>query len=378
MSVNLKLKRIIDDSYSIIIKKGLLKSLPSGLKKMFPKKTAIILTDSNVDKLYGRAFYDAMKGCGITAEYRVFKAGEKSKTRKTKQKIEDSLLKKAIGRDSYLIALGGGVTGDMGGFIASTYLRGIPYIQIPTSLLAQVDSSVGGKTAVDTPFGKNMIGTFYQPRVVFIDPKVLKTLSDEEYYSGMGEILKHAIMFKKSLADELIKKTDLVINRNLKEMEKIININCAIKAGIVEKDEKENELRKLLNFGHTAAHAIESASKYKVKHGIAVLHGMCIEASIAFKAGLIKGTVMKMIFELIENYLPEKYLFTNFNAEALIKFMKFDKKNRDGRINFVFPEKMGKPMSITSGSKKERKYSMVIDDKYIKSGIEYFLKRKKN
>jgi len=364
MKINLVKK--IDNSYRIIIHPNLLEEIPQILFKKFGTRKAVIVVDSKVDKLYGKKFHDILENAGIPSITIIFPQGEKNKNRETKSKIEDRMLKEKIDRDAYMIALGGGVTGDLTGFVASTYLRGIPVVQIPTTLLAQVDSSVGGKTGIDTDFGKNMIGTFYQPSMVLIDPVVLKTLKETDYLSGMGEVIKHAILFDKNMYKKLLNKYDQIMERDEKIMSAIINRNCTIKAGVVEKDEQEREYRKLLNFGHTVGHAFEQVSGYKLMHGQAISFGMIAEAFVGVEAGLIKKSMIEDVSLLVKKYLPKKFGIRVSLLDDIMASMKNDKKNRNSSIYFVFPERIGKPYSLKGA------YSFAVEEKIIIAALNKF------
>jgi 3-dehydroquinate synthase len=270
-----------------------------------------------------------------------FSAGEKNKNRDTKSKLEDSLSCNNMQRDSLVIALGGGVVGDLAGFVASTYMRGIPYLQVPTSLLAMVDSSIGGKTGLDTPIGKNLIGTFWQPRKVIIDVLTLNTLPDEEMLNGVAEMIKHAVIdderFFMFLEDYVLAG---ILGREEIPLLKAIKWNLTIKKKIVEKDERENSIRKKLNFGHTIGHAIEKTSDFKIKHGQAVALGMIAETKIAEELGMISLVQSSKIISLIEKS-GFKTKLGKLDIKKVIDNTKFDKKNKGNMISYVLPRKIG-------------------------------------
>ena len=244
-------------SYDIVI--GIsLEDAAADIAKLFPNSKCFIVTDSNVYELYGMRFEKWLTKHGMKTQCVSFKAGEKYKTRRTKDYLEDRILKLGVMRDSIIIALGGGVVGDIAGFTAATMQRGIQFIQIPTTLLAQVDSSVGGKVAVDHPLGKNLIGAFHQPKRVYIDPNTLLTLSDSEYYNGLAEVVKYGAVLDEKFFNYLERNWIKVIRRDVKTLTCTIERCCLLKAKVVQRDELETSYRRILNFGHTIGHAVES------------------------------------------------------------------------------------------------------------------------
>jgi len=261
----MKMKVNLKESYEI--KFGSLKNL---------KLNGIVVTETNVNKYYK-----------LNLPTVIFPAGEKNKTRETKQKVEDELIGLGINRDGIIIALGGGVTGDIAGFVASTLYRGIGYIQVPTTLLAMVDSSIGGKVAVDHPKGKNLIGSFYQPKLVYIDVETLNTLPKKEILNGLTEIIKHSFVYDKDYLEYLEKNYQNILDLDKNVLIHVIKRSIEIKARVVEKDEKESGLRKILNYGHTIGHAIELLSNFKLTHGEAVALGMYFESKIAVELGIM-------------------------------------------------------------------------------------------
>ena len=338
--IRLSLHREVDDSYDILIGNNLFEKIAIGLTKLKINKIAII-TDSNVKKIYGEKFLKLLKKNNLDSRMVAFPAGEKNKTRKNKEKIEDYLIAEGLSRDSLIIALGGGVVGDMAGFVASTFMRGINYIQIPTTILAMVDSSVGGKTAVDTNYGKNLVGTFYQPKKVFIDIDTLSSLPKEEMMNGLAEIIKHAIIADKELFRFIEWNIDSIYAKEQSALIEVIKKSCDIKKSVVERDEMEKSVRKLLNFGHTIGHAIEKTNNYTIKHGAGVAIGMIVETQIAKEMDLIdlhdveriKSVIKKAGFDLKLPGTPKKEIIDN---------VKFDKKKFLGHVKFTLPLKIGK------------------------------------
>jgi len=326
-------------SYPIHIKNGLLHEIGVQVKKIYKGSKIAIVTDSSVNELYGQGVINSLKVSGFEPYKIVVKSGEESKSFKTLLEVYDKFLDFNINRGDIIIALGGGVVGDMAGFAASTFLRGIPLIQIPTTLLAQVDSSVGGKVAVDLPRGKNLVGSFYMPRAVFIDPLLLRTLSERFLNDGMGEVIKYGAIKDSQLFDSLMgyeNKEDL-----LKEIDKIIYTCCSIKAAIVEVDEKDTGERMLLNFGHTIGHAIEQFYNFKkYSHGEAVAMGMYSITKLGEELGITKiGTSISIKDILIKYNLP--WMLPEINSSDIIETIGHDKKNIGKLMNFIFIKTIG-------------------------------------
>ncbi len=340
-----------DRSYPIIIKRGLLSEIGERTNGLgFTGKIAVV-TNPLVGGLYAETVMKALKGKGLNPILITVPDGEEYKTLKEASLIFDSLVEHKMERSSPIIALGGGVIGDMSGFVAATFLRGVPYIQVPTTLLAQVDSSVGGKTAVNHPKGKNLIGAFYQPKAVFIDPDFLKTLDEREKRAGLAEAVKYGVIldkdFFKFLEDnpgELLKAGDIITGA--------IEKSCEIKARVVSADEKESGLRSILNFGHTFAHAIEALTGYGTfKHGEAVSIGMVMAAKLSVGLGLATPDTEKRVRELLLSIgLPINA--PNLSAESFIESMRLDKKVAGERIRFVLVTEIGK-VTVKEVNEKE-------------------------
>jgi 3-dehydroquinate synthase len=265
IKVNLDKKSL--SSYEIRIGSGIVDRMALLISKNHKASRHIIITDSNVRKLHGEKLLASFKDVGLNVEMIDFPAGEASKNINCALDIVKKLLQLGADRSSMLIALGGGVVGDMVGFIASVFMRSIPYIQIPTSLIAQVDSSIGGKTAIDLDFGKNLLGTFYQPRAVFIDLNFLATLPEKEFNNGLAEIIKYGIIDDEKMFRTLEDNMESIQGRDPALLLKLIESCCRIKKSIVEIDEKEQGLRRILNFGHTLGHALEAQSNFTISHG---------------------------------------------------------------------------------------------------------------
>jgi len=327
-------------SYPIIIGSEVL----AGVGGVLPHGDAYILTNPVVDGLYGDTLRGSIARAGAAAHTIIVPDGETSKDLELLGRVYDDLIDAGAHRTTPLIALGGGVIGDLGGFCAATFMRGMPFVQIPTTLLSQVDSSVGGKTAVNHPRGKNLIGVFYQPRVVFIDIDTLKTLPQEEFLSGLAEVLKYGIVLDRALFELLENKRKQILEKDREALIAIVKRSVQIKADIVRQDEREAGLRSVLNFGHTVGHAVERLVGYgKIRHGEAVAKGMAFSANLSLKMGLISSEDRDRINNLLTSYGLDLSLpvFTSANyRQALV----VDKKSDGGVINFVLTEGIGRFM----------------------------------
>jgi 3-dehydroquinate synthase len=337
-SVKVDLK---ERSYYIVIGSKVLQKLGLRLKEFRPSRVAVV-SNKTVFPLYGDTVLKALDEYGIRPEVILIPDGEEYKDFTWAYNIHGELLKARFDRDSLLVALGGGVVGDIAGFVASTYMRGIRYVQVPTTLLAQVDSSVGGKTGVNHPLGKNMIGTFYQPSLVMIDIDTIRTLPKGELSAGMAEIIKYGVIADKELFNYLENNRENILSLG-NSIIHVIRRSCEIKAGIVSKDEKEAGLRAILNFGHTIGHAIETATDYKrFLHGEAVAIGMCAAADLAVRMNIFRKKEAERIKNLVELYKLPSAIPDNINSSEIITAMEIDKKIQAGKIRFILPEAVGK------------------------------------
>ncbi len=323
-------------TYDIKIEKDLLYTVGEEISTIKPKCKVLVVSDDIVHDLYGKIVADSLITCGYNVFEYTFPHGEKSKNLTTYGNILNFLAESAFTRSDLVVALGGGVTGDMAGFAASTYMRGIDYVQVPTTLLSMIDSSVGGKTAVDLPSGKNLVGSFYQPIMVLIDTATLTTLPCTEYKNGMGEGIKYVVLD----GGELIPIVEKGIRCSCaNEIGKFIKLCVTSKANIVEKDEKESNLRRLLNLGHTFAHSIEKLSNYTIPHGVCVAEGLRIISDISHKQGKLNDLDYNKIINLLEKY--EMPRITDYSMQDMINVMNVDKKVENGNINFVIPYAIG-------------------------------------
>ena len=365
--VTVQLKKQTDQSYLIEIQPELLESRAADLiNEKFYGRRVVIVSDSRVAKLYGIALKDALESQGVDiAGLLVFPEGEKSKTRQVKEQLEDSMFEAGLGRDSALIALGGGVVGDLAGYVAATYNRGIPLIQVPTTLLSMVDSSVGGKTGVDVPWGKNLIGAFHQPALVLIDPHCLATLDRKQFVSGMAEVVKHGIIRDRELFDIIESEPAALDPSNEYLMSDVIRRNCEIKAAVVSEDEREGNLRQILNFGHTLGHAVERLSNFEWYHGEAVAVGMVAEAMVSQRLGLLSDIEVSRIKKLLAALeLPVSIESLKLKSADILSAAVLDKKSRSGRPRYALPDAIGSMARDDGGG-----YGLEADDEIVRESL---------
>lgn len=327
-------------SYEIFIGENILSKVGEFISGKFTPKI-LIVTQENIFDLHGQALIDGLDVQGISYTVANIPDSETSKNLREAEKLYTRAIEFGLDRKSVIIALGGGVVGDLGGFVAATFLRGIPLIQIPTTLLAQVDSSVGGKTAVNHALGKNLIGAFHQPRAVFIDLKCLMTLPEREIKSGLGEVVKYGVISDESFFAYLEDNADKILQRDLKTLAHVVKRSCEIKAEVVGADEKESDLRRILNFGHTLAHAVEEQTHYeKYRHGEAVAIGMIGAALISHELGKTSAANV----ERLENLLKCFDMITTcagLDADKLYQVTFRDKKTVGGVVNWVLMHDFG-------------------------------------
>ncbi len=328
------MKRVTVDAasltYEVLIEKEILGNAGSLIREITSAPTAVVVSETNVFPLYGEKLVSSLENEGFNVISFVFPAGEESKNTATLVELWEFLARNHITRKDILIALGGGVTGDLTGFCAATFLRGIKYAGIPTTLLSMVDSSVGGKTAVDLKAGKNLAGAFYQPSLVLIDPDTLSTLPENIFNDGMAEVIKYGMINKPAFLSELKNGTDI---------ENIIETCVTAKRDIVALDERDTGIRGLLNFGHTPAHAIELMSDFTISHGSAVAIGMLLMTKASIKAGLCDAEALDILSELLAKYsLPRD---TEFTPAEIAENALNDKKRAGGEITLVIPERAG-------------------------------------
>lgn len=310
-------------------------ALAAYLQTDFPAHAVFVIADSTVAALYRETAAQALRSHRGFREVLSFPAGEQHKSRAQKEQLEDLLLLHKAGRDSVIVALGGGVTGDLAGYLAATLHRGVPLVHVPTSLVAQVDSSIGGKVGVNHPAGKNLIGAFYQPRAVFCDVNLLRTLPGEEFCSGMAEVIKYAVILDDELWRRLESENAAILRREPGILEQIV-VRCAsLKIRVVEEDEKEAGYRSILNFGHTAGHAIEHLSGYRVKHGFAVAEGMRVAARLSQRLLGYPGEQVERLETLLDLYHLKRVDRGQFSTGEIWNCILSDKKARQQAPRFT-------------------------------------------
>lgn len=348
------------NSYDIIIGNELKNELKQFIINANFSKKAMLVTDSNIEKLFCNEVLSVLTNSGLDVKLVVIPAGETSKSLSEAEKIYTAAIEFGLDRKSAIFALGGGVVGDLTGFVASTYLRGVPFVQIPTTLLAQVDSSVGGKVAVNHKLGKNLIGAFYQPKAVFIDLDFLKTLPKREIASGLGEIVKYGVISDAELFKYIEDNSQSTLNLDSAVMEHIISRSCEIKAEVVSCDEKESGLRRILNFGHTMAHAIEEVSGYtRYTHGEAVAVGMIGAAHISCTLNRIGNDELERLQNLINSLNMVSHV-ENCDIDTMFEATFRDKKTINGKINWVLMDSIGKVSVISD-----------VPDKIVQSAFKF-------
>ncbi len=339
-------------SYDIFVGNSILKELPKKINSNKLKRNFFIVVDESVERFHKDYINAVISQLNGRAFVYILKSGENSKSYKELNKIYSALLENNFGRDSLLIGIGGGVTGDLSGYAAATYMRGIQLIHIPTTLLADVDSAIGGKTGINFETKKNIVGAFYQPKFVLIDSHFLNSLPEEEFKSGMGEIIKNAFLSGPDLFDYLSKNMKKIFLHDEKVIRKIISESVKIKASVVSQDERESGLRKILNLGHTFAHAIETDLNFRIKHGEAVVAGIICALFLSNKVGLLdKNQLDKFLTLPLKINLPDS--LKKLNIKRMYEAMKVDKKNRGDNIKFVLVSDLGKILIDVSASRKD-------------------------
>jgi 3-dehydroquinate synthase len=350
-------------TYDVSIGTGIMRGIGEIVEQAAPAHRYAIITDSNVGPRYARDVSSSL-GSARTSVFTIA-AGEEHKTRDTWSQLTDELLGAGFGRDTTIIALGGGVVGDVAGFVAATFMRGIPYVQVPTSLLAMIDASVGGKTGVDTPAGKNLVGAFHQPAAVVADTATLTTLPAEHLRAGFAEAIKHGVIADAAYFDAAAK---LAANLDAVDVDgsamlDVVARSIEIKANIVGQDERESGIRKTLNFGHTIGHAIELCSNYQILHGAAVATGMVYEARLAEMLGIAEnGTAHRIRDAVAAAQLPVAAP-SPMSIEQIVRASRTDKKARAGRVEYALPVRIG-TMNEAGG-----RWAAAVDDESVMAAI---------
>ena len=328
-------------SYRILIAPGALSSVGPELAKLGVGRKAALFSDAGIMKLHGGSVATSLRSAGFDVIEILLPEGEDAKTLEVARMGWERLLEAGCDRTSTVVAVGGGAVGDLAGFVSATYMRGINFVQVPTTLLAQVDASIGGKTAIDHPRAKNLIGAFHQPRFVLVDPAALVTLPDLEFRSGLAEVIKHGIVLDAGYFEDLENSLPALLSRDLATLVRVVSGSCRIKADVVERDEKESELRHVLNYGHTVGHALEAATGYsRWVHGEAVALGIVAEARLAERLGMAAAKTTERQVRLLGAVgLPVSGL--GAAPSAVVEALSRDKKARDGRIPFVLAPEIG-------------------------------------
>jgi len=342
-------------SYDILIRDGLLGRLPELLRPLKLGRRCAILTDATVGPRYAAAVRDALNAAGWSASVHTVPVGESSKSLAIAGKLFEELAEARLNRRSFVLALGGGVVGDLAGFIAATFLRGVDFVQVPTTLLAMVDSSVGGKVAINLPQGKNLVGAFYQPRIVVADTATLASLPEREFRAGVAEVIKYGVIHDAALFADLERELPALMAKDAAVLARVIARCCEIKADVVSKDERESGLREILNFGHTVGHAIEAVTEYgRYLHGEAIAIGMLAAAQLSQKHGDLGAADVARIESLLRragfDLNPPAVPF-----DQLLDAMRSDKKARDGGLRFVLARRIGEVFSSDAVSESNIK-----------------------
>ncbi|MHC1758853.1 MAG: 3-dehydroquinate synthase [Negativicutes bacterium] len=347
-------------SYDIIIQTGALARAGEWLARFPIASRTLVIMDENTAELFGALVLESMKAAGFDPVSAVITPGETSKSLSVADRLYENAIRAGLDRNCAIVALGGGVVGDLGGFVAATYQRGVPFLQIPTTLLSQVDSSVGGKVAVNHALGKNLIGAFYQPRGVLIDPETLISLPEREFASGMAEVIKYGLIFDEELLAELTIESRAIRGRTLNRMERVIARCCHLKAEVVERDEQDVGDRMLLNFGHTAGHAIEAAGGFKrYTHGEGVALGMLVATRLSELTGSIPQGCVDAVRSLLQDYgLPIHV--QNCNETELLGYMNTDKKREAGKLRWIVLDRSGQAVVRSNISEQSIRESLQV------------------
>ena len=333
--------RLGTQSYSIIVERGALQRVGESVRALGVGRRAALVTSPDIMRLHGKRVVDRLRDGGFEIALVEVPDGEAAKQLAVAARCWDALLEARLDRSSTVLALGGGTVGDVAGFVAATYMRGVNLVQLPTTVLAQVDSSSGGKTAIDHPKAKNLIGAFHQPRLVIIDPATIDTLPERDYRSGLAEVVKHGVVLDATYFARLERDTAAILARDPATLEEVIGGSCRLKADVVERDERESDLRAVLNYGHTIGHALEAATAFgRWTHGEAVSLGMIAEARLAQRVGLASGeTVARQERLLVALGLPVSA--PAIDVDDVLAAITRDKKSRDDRVPFVLAPEIG-------------------------------------
>lgn len=352
-----------NSDYSIIIGENILAQFAKFVEEKYADHQLVVITDENV---YENQWSNFIKYIDEKKIHLIInKPGEESKSREVKNRIDDELLSKQFSRKTLIIGFGGGVVGDLAGYVAATYKRGVPVVQVPTSLLSMVDSSVGGKTGINTKYGKNLIGAFWQPSAVFADIEMLKTLPQEEYLNGFAECVKMALILDDKLFEYMESKPEAIIRRESETVKHIIKRCVELKREVVNLDTREKGIRQILNFGHTIGHAMETLSHYGIKHGFGVSIGMAVELKMSQLTGDITKKDFDRVIDFFEKMALPHQVPADFSFDEIMKVMLSDKKVEKGIAMYVLLDNIGKYRE------KNNKFSFAVEDMDVKNSINF-------
>lgn len=365
-TLNIKLPVAPAVQYKVFVAPGLLKSLPKILKELKSAARYVIITDTFVEKIFGEKLLSTLKKANLQADLISFSAGEKNKNEETHRKLTHAMLAKKCGRDTMILALGGGVVGDIAGYVAATYMRGIPYIQIPTSLLAMVDSSIGGKVGVDTKYGKNLIGAFWHPEAVIADIDCLKNLPQEQLVNGLMEAVKIFLTYDQAAFESVEKNWKKILAKNSALLQKIIARAIELKIGVVVRDEHEANERMVVNWGHTIGHAVEHLSRYKFLHGYSVALGILVESKISQLLGVLSEKDFQTVQTALKKFGINEKDLQKFKISDIVNQTLIDKKARNGKVKYVLLEKIGKVKTT------QKMFGHEVEEKTVKTALKFF------
>ncbi|MDA3732565.1 3-dehydroquinate synthase [Niameybacter massiliensis] len=351
-----QLQKTATRPYHIIVTTDFNK-LKESICEVVKPSSIMVITDTHVGPLYLEEVCKQLETIAPVFSHQ-FEAGEQSKYLGTITKIYDKLIECEMDRSSLIVALGGGVVGDMSGFVASSYMRGIPFVQIPTTIVAQNDSSIGGKVGVDYLKHKNMVGAFYQPVLVYTNLSTLRTLPEREMISGLAEVLKHAFIKNKALYDYLNDKKDKILEQDLVALEEMTYYSCLVKCSVVEEDTKELGLRKILNFGHTLGHALETVSDFTILHGECVAYGIVAASFISYKRGLCTQETLENVTNLCKSYHLLQPVMP-FDIKEVLHHVLFDKKKAYGKVAFILINDIGAVEIVKDVTEDEMQQSLI-------------------
>jgi 3-dehydroquinate synthase len=349
--------------YEVLVGRGLLAELPELLADRVPAHRWVIIADETVARLYADPLRERLSGPRVEPLLLRFPAGEEHKTRGTWANLTDAMLAAGCGRDAAVLAIGGGVTGDLAGFVAATYLRGIPVVQVPTSLVAMIDSAVGGKTGVDTKAGKNLVGAFHPPKLVVVDPEATATLSRPQRAQGLVEAVKHGAIMDARYFEALEDDLPALLDGEPAATEAAVLRSVEIKAAVVAEDEREGDYRQILNFGHTVGHALEAASGYGLSHGESVALGMVLEARLGERLGVTRAGTADRLEGAVRALGLASRPAPDTDVSAVLSFLGADKKRRAGRARYVLLAEVGR---VARGEG----WSRTVDDDFVRALLD--------